>query len=64
MEWIITSRGEITRGISESPHYTSEDDFLAALRDLFRTLRSSSSAPPCLMEEYSMRLPRRGLLSQ
>jgi hypothetical protein len=34
MEWIITSRGEITRGISASPHYTSEDDFLAALRDL------------------------------
>jgi hypothetical protein len=35
MEWIIKSRGEITRGISESPRYTTEDGFLAALRDLF-----------------------------
>ena len=35
MDWIIQSRGEITRGISESPNYTTEDDFLAALRDLF-----------------------------
>jgi hypothetical protein len=35
MEWIIKSRGEITRGISESPRYTSENDFLAALRVLF-----------------------------
>jgi hypothetical protein len=35
MEWIITSRGEITRGISESPRYTTYDGFLVALRDLF-----------------------------
>jgi hypothetical protein len=30
MDWIIQSRGEITRGISESPHYTTEDGFRAA----------------------------------
>jgi hypothetical protein len=35
MDWIIQSRGEITRGISESPRYTTYDGFLVALRDLF-----------------------------
>jgi hypothetical protein len=34
MKWIIKSRDEVTGGFIES-HYTTEDDFLAALKDLF-----------------------------
>ena len=61
MNWIIQSKDG---SISEIKYYTAEDGFLAALRDLFGDLRGSSSAPPCLTEGYSMRLPRKGLLSE